>query len=197
MYSTGAALLLASAAAQPVQAHDGHVQDLTTEQQIAINIYQDIIAFRTARGHQQVPAMVSYLTAWLKGEGFADEDVMVTNYDSDGEPTQGLVVRYRGDGSSGKKPLVLLAHMDVVDALPEDWERPPFKLIIEDDYFFGRGTLDNKYGVMNLTQTFLRLKREGWTPNRDLYLVFSGDEETGKISTRAQATINLLNTVSG
>ena len=187
MFSTGAAVLLASAAAQPVQAHDGHVQDLTTEQQIAINIYEDIIAFRTARGHQQVPAMVNYLTAWLKGEGFADEDVMVTDYDSDGEPTQGLVVRYRGDGSSGKKPLVLLAHMDVVDALPEDWERPPFKLIFEDDYFFGRGTLDNKYGVMNLTQTFLRLKREGWTPNRDLYLVFSGDEETGMISTRAQA----------
>ena len=88
MFSTGAAVLLASAVAQPVQAHDGHVQDLTTEQQIAINIYEDIIAFRTARGHQQVPAMVNYLTAWLKGEGFADEDVKVTDYDSDGEPTQ-------------------------------------------------------------------------------------------------------------
>ena len=75
MFSTGAAALLASAAALPAQAHDGHVQDLTTEQQIAINIYEDIIAFRTARGHQQVPAMVSYLAAWLKGEGFADEDV--------------------------------------------------------------------------------------------------------------------------
>lgn len=187
MFSTGAAALLASAAALPAQAHDGHVQDLTTEQQIALDIYEDIVAFRTARGHQQVPAMVSYLTGWFKGEGFADEDVMVTEYDSDGEPTQGLVVRYRGDGASGKKPLVLLAHMDVVDALPEDWERPPFKLIFEDDYFFGRGTLDNKYGVMNLTQTFLRLKREGWTPSRDLYLVFSGDEETGMISTRAQA----------
>ena len=184
---TSTAAFMAAMIAAPSSAHDGHIVDLTTEQQIALNIYEDIIGFRTARGHSQVPAMVTYLTAWLKGEGFADEDIMVTDYDSAGEPTQGLVVRYRGDGSSGRKPIVLLAHMDVVDALPEDWERPPFELIFEGDYFFGRGVMDNKFGVMNLTQTFLRLKREGWTPNRDLYLVFSGDEETGMVSTRAQA----------
>ena len=181
------ATAIALSVAVPVAAHEGHIVDLTTEQQIALNIYEDIIGFRTARGHQQVPAMVTYLTAWFKGEGYADEDIMVTDYDSAGEPTRGLIVRYRGDGSSGKKPIVLLAHLDVVDALPEDWERPPFTLIFEDDYFFGRGTMDNKYGVMNLTQTFLKLKREGWVPSRDLYLVFSGDEETGMISTRAQA----------
>lgn len=175
------------AVSAPLAAHEGHVMNLTTEQEIALDIYGDIVGFRTARGHQQVPAMVNYLRARLKAEGFADEDIMVTDYDSEGEPTQGLIVRYSGDGSSGEKPIVLLGHMDVVDALPEDWERNPFKLTFEEDYFFGRGTMDNKYGIMNLTQTFLRLKREGWTPNRDLYLVFSGDEETGMISTRAQA----------
>ena len=178
---------LAAAAAVPAGAHDGHVAQMTTDQKIALDIYTDIIGFRTARGHQQVPVMVNYLVSRLKAGGFADEDIMVTDYDSAGEPVQGLIVRYRGDGSSGDKPIVMLAHMDVVDALPEDWERNPFTLTFEDDYFFGRGTLDNKYGVMNLTQTFLRMRHEGWTPNRDLYLVFSGDEETGMVSTRAQA----------
>ena len=131
--------------------------------------------------------MVAYLTKRLSDTGFAQEDLMVTDYDSDGKPTQGLIVRYRGDGSSGDKPIVMLAHMDVVDALPEDWDRDPFTLTEEDGYFFGRGTMDNKYGVANLVGTFIRLKDEGWTPNRDLYLAFSGDEETDMVSTRAQA----------
>ena len=183
------AFLLAGALASagPIAAQDTETRQLTDHQQMVHDIYRDIIGFRTARGHQQVDDMVAYLTKHLSDAGFAQEDLMVTDYDSDGEPTQGLIVRYRGDGSSGDKPIVMLAHMDVVDALPEDWDRDPFTLTEEDGYFFGRGTMDNKYGVANLVGTFIRLKDEGWTPNRDLYLAFSGDEETGMVSTRAQA----------
>ena len=183
------AFLLAGALASagPIAAQDTETRQLTDHQQMVHDIYRDIIGFRTARGHQQVNDMVAYLTKRLSDAGFAQEDLMVTDYDSDGEPTQGLIVRYRGDGSSGDKPIVMLAHMDVVDALPEDWDRDPFTLTEEDGYFFGRGTMDNKYGVANLVGTFIRLKDEGWTPNRDLYLAFSGDEETGMVSTRAQA----------
>lgn len=183
------AFLLAGALASagPIAAQDTETRQLTDHQQMVHDIYRDIIGFRTARGHQQVDDMVAYLTKHLSDAGFAQEDLMVTDYDSDGEPTQGLIVRYRGDGSSGEKPIVMLAHMDVVDALPEDWDRDPFTLTEEDGYFFGRGTMDNKYGVANLVGTFIRLKDEGWTPNRDLYLAFSGDEETGMVSTRAQA----------
>lgn len=183
------AFLLAGALASagPIAAQDTETRQLTDHQQTVHDIYRDIISFRTARGHQQVDDMVAYLTKRLSDTGFAQEDLMVTDYDSDGEPTQGLIVRYRGDGSSGDKPIVMLAHMDVVDALPEDWDRDPFTLTEEDGYFFGRGTMDNKYGVANLVGTFIRLKDEGWTPNRDLYLAFSGDEETGMVSTRAQA----------
>ena len=168
-------------------ASEASPRDLTEHEQRVHDIYRDIIAFRTAAGHGQMDEMVTYLTDRLAEAGFPDRDLMVTDYDSDGDATQGLIVRYRGDGSSGAKPIVMLAHMDVVDALPEDWERDPFTLIEEDGYFFGRGTQDNKYGVANLTGTFIRLKKEGWTPRRDLYLVFSGDEETGMVSTRAQA----------
>ncbi|QZD96283.1 M20/M25/M40 family metallo-hydrolase [Qipengyuania gelatinilytica] len=182
-----AGLLVAGAVAlsgAPVFAQE---RDRTEHEQRVYDIYRDIIAFRTAKGHGQVDDMVSYLTGRLSEAGFADEDIMVTDYDSEGDPTQGLIVRYRGDGSSGEKPIVLLAHMDVVDALPEDWVRDPFTLTEDNGYFYGRGTMDNKYGVANLTGTFIRLMEEGWTPNRDLYLVFSGDEETGMVSTRAQA----------
>ena len=168
-------------------ASEASPRDLTEHEQRVHDIYRDIIAFRTAAGHGQMDEMVTYLTDRLAEAGFPDQDLMVTDYDSDGDATQGLIVRYRGDGSSGAKPIVMLAHMDVVDALPEDWERDPFTLVEEDGYFFGRGTQDNKYGVANLTGTFIRLKKEGWTPRRDLYLVFSGDEETGMVSTRAQA----------
>ena len=183
------AFLLAGALASagPIAAQDTETRQLTDHQQMVHDIYRDIIGFRTARGHQQVDDMVAYLTKRLSDTGFVQEDLMVTDYDSDGKPTQGLIVRYRGDGSSGDKPIVMLAHMDVVDALPEDWDRDPFTLTEEDGYFFGRGTMDNKYGVANLVGTFIRLKNEGWTPNRDLYLAFSGDEETGMVSTRAQA----------
>ena len=183
------AFLLAGALASagPIAAQDTETRQLTDHQQMVHDIYRDIIGFRTARGHQQVDDMVAYLTKRLSDTGFAQEDLMVTDYDSDGKPTQGLIVRYRGDGSSGDKPIVMLAHMDVVDALPEDWDRDPFTLTEEDGYFFGRGTMDNKYGVANLVGTFIRLKDEGWTPNRDLYLAFSGDEETDMVSTRAQA----------
>jgi len=68
--------------------------------------------------------------------------------------------------------------MDVVTAKPEDWQRDPFKLIEENGFFFGRGTLDIKSGVVSLTSTFLRLKSEGYVPTRDLIIVFTGDEET-------------------
>ena len=168
-------------------ASEASPRDLTEHEQRVHDIYRDIIAFRTAAGHGQMDEMVTYLTDRLAEAGFPDRDLMVTDYDSDGDATQGLIVRYRGDGSSGAKPIVMLAHMDMVDALPDDWERDPFTLVEEDGYFFGRGTQDNKYGVANLTGTFIRLKKEGWTPRRDLYLVFSGDEETGMVSTRAQA----------
>jgi acetylornithine deacetylase/succinyl-diaminopimelate desuccinylase-like protein len=173
------------AMASPAQAES--VPQYTPDQVMARELYRDIISYRTARGQEQVPALVTYLTKRLTDAGFSAEDIQATDYDSDGEHTQGLIVRYPGKAKSKKRPIVLLAHMDVVDALPKDWERAPFTLTEEDGYFFGRGTSDNKYGVTNLVQTFIRLKRDGWVPSRDIYLAFSGDEETGMVSTRAQA----------
>lgn len=185
---TGVAMALAAAMLAPAaSASAAERAPQTADQQLALDIYRDIIAIRTARGQAKTPEMVAYLASRLKQAGFADADIMVSDYDSEGEPVQGLIVRFAAASPDGRKPIVLLGHMDVVDALAEDWVLPPFTLTEKDGYFFGRGTTDNKYGIMNLVQTFIRLKREGWSPRRDLYLVFSGDEETGMISTRAQA----------
>jgi carboxypeptidase PM20D1 len=158
-------------------------------QRKALEIYRTIIGFRTAEGHGQVPAMANYLADQFRQSGFPAADVHVLPFTSaSGEAIAGLVVRYRGDRSSGKKPILLMAHMDVVDARREDWERDPFTLVEEDGYFFGRGTLDDKFGVASLTSTFLRLKAEGFVPTRDLIIMFTGDEETGMTSTRAMVT---------
>ena len=75
-----------------------------------------------------------------------------------------LIATYRGDGSSGRKPILLLGHMDMVEAFDKDWERPPFKLTQDDVNFYARGTIDNKFGVAQLTSTFIRLKKEGFAP---------------------------------
>ncbi len=139
----------------------------------ARQIFQDVIAFKTSVGLGQVPAMVDYLTAKFRAAGFPAEDIHVVPL---GE-TAALVVRYRGTGKGGK-PILFMAHMDVVTAKPEDWERDPFTLIEENGYFFGRGTLDIKSEVALLSQTFLRLKRAKFVPTRDLILAFTGDEES-------------------
>jgi len=149
----------------------------------AREIFQKVIAFRSSEGLGQVPAMAQYLAERFRAVGFPEEDIHILPV---GE-TAALVVRYRGSGRGGK-PILLLAHMDVVTAKPEEWQRDPFTLIEENGYFFGRGTLDNKQGVTVLTSTFLRLKREKFVPTRDLIIAFSGDEETGMVTTQELAT---------
>ncbi|GHA84530.1 peptidase M20 [Algimonas arctica] len=149
----------------------------------ALEIYRTIIEMRTAAGHGNVPKMAAYLASELKAAGFTDDDIQIL---PSGD-TASLIVQYKGDGSSSDHPILFIGHMDVVDANPEDWELDPFTLTEKDGYFFGRGTIDNKYGIMNLTQTFMRLKQEGFIPTRDLILAFSGDEETGMSTTKMLA----------
>ncbi len=146
----------------------------------ALDIYRRIVAFDTSTEGGQNPAMANYLADRFRAAGFAEEDVRVLSHGG----TAGLLVRYRGDGSRGR-PILLLAHMDVVPARRAEWERDPFTLVEENGFFFGRGSLDNKAGVAHLTSIFLSLRAEGFTPTRDLILWFSGDEETTGATTQA------------
>jgi carboxypeptidase PM20D1 len=179
----------------PLAAQDSSAAHTEPHQVRALDIYRTMIGYRTAAGHGQVPAMARYLAGEFVSGGFPEEDVHVIPFTvgsgeegDEGEEVAGLVVRWRGDGSSGAEPILLMAHMDVVDALPEDWERDPFTLTEEDGFFFGRGTMDDKFGVAMLTATFLRLRAEGFVPTRDLIIAFTGDEESGMVSTRGLVT---------
>ena len=168
MHKTLLLALLSLAATTQSQA-----QQLDANQAKAREIFSKVISYKTEIGQGQVPDMAKYLAGEFRAAGFPDADIHILPL---GE-TASLVVRYRGDGSGGR-PIAVMAHMDVVTAKPEDWQRDPFKLVEENGYFFGRGTLDIKNGVTSLTATFLRLKSEGFVPTRDLIIVFSGDEET-------------------
>lgn len=161
-------LLVALLAACPALA-----AERTAQEAKAREIFARIISFHTSVGLGQVPAMADYLASEFRKAGFPASDIHVLPL---GE-TASLVVRYRGDGSRGK-PILLMAHMDVVTAKREDWQRDPYTLVEENGFFYGRGTLDIKSGVAELTSTFLRLKAEHFVPTRDLVIVFSGDEET-------------------
>lgn len=163
--------------AQPVAAADRS----SPEAQEALEIYRSIVEIPTVKGRGEVPKMAKYLASRFKAAGFAQKDIEILPV---GE-TASLIVTYRGTGE--KAPILFLGHMDVVEAKREDWERDPFRFIEEDGYFFGRGTSDNKLGIAQLTAAFIRLKREGFRPNRDLIIAFSGDEETDMLSTRAMA----------
>ncbi len=147
----------------------------------ALEMYRHAISLRTSAGHGQVPVLAEYLAQQFRDGGFPAEDIHVLPMGD----TAALVVRYRGDGSSGKKPVSISAHMDVVEALREDWERDPFTLVEDNGYYYGRGTRDDKLGLVATSEAFLRLKAEGYVPSRDLILAFSGDEETDMVSTRA------------
>lgn len=159
-------------------------QDTLSEHaQKTLEIYTHIISVETSKNLGNVPVVANYLANELIAAGFPEEDVQVVPL---GEAAT-LIAKYPGDGSSGKAPILLLGHMDVVEALAQDWERPPFELTRDDTYFYARGSDDNKFGVAQLTSTFIRLKKEGFVPNRDLIIAFSGDEESSMTTTRLLA----------
>ncbi len=159
-------------------------QDSTTDHAAkTLDIYRTIVGMDTSKTMGNTPAMARYLADELLAAGFLPGNVEVIPVDN----TAALVARYRGNGSSGKKPILFLAHMDVVEANAADWVRPPFELTEDETNFYGRGTEDNKFGVAQLTSTFIRLKLEGFVPNRDLILVFTGDEESDMVTTRMLA----------
>ena len=89
-----------------------------------------------------------------------------------------LVARWTGSGAGGKKPILILAHMDVVEAKRADWSHDPFEFIEKDGYFYGRGTSDDKQGVIATTAALLKLREAGFKPTRDIIVFFTGDEET-------------------
>lgn len=164
---------------QPAQAAVPEAQKLEAQA-----LLETLIPYRTAKGYGQMSAMTDVLVAKLKAAGFTDEDIVRVPVDIDGETTNGLIVRFAAPGIPVAPPVAFLAHMDVVDAIPANWETDPFTPLVSDGYLYGRGTQDNKFGVALLVSTFSNLKASGFVPKRDLVMAFAGDEETGMLTTR-------------
>jgi acetylornithine deacetylase/succinyl-diaminopimelate desuccinylase-like protein len=110
----------------------------------------------------------------LRDAGFAADDVRVLGPN---DRKKNMVARLRGTGKH--KPVLLIGHLDVVEAKPEDWTTNPFQLIEKDGYFYGRGTQDMKDGDAIMVTTLIRMKKEGYEPSRDIILALTADEEGG------------------
>ncbi|HEU4700520.1 MAG TPA: M20/M25/M40 family metallo-hydrolase [Gemmatimonadales bacterium] len=152
---------------------------------LARAILAEMVAIRTtdSAGHTDQAARAAERR--LLAAGFPAEDVRIV------EVTPGkfsLVARYRGTAGSGLKPVLMLAHMDVVDAWRQDWSFEPFELREQDGWYYGRGATDNKAGVATLLANFIRWKREGWTPARDFVMALTADEETSSDAIKGLVT---------
>jgi acetylornithine deacetylase/succinyl-diaminopimelate desuccinylase-like protein len=143
----------------------------------AREIYKQLIEINTTDSVGNVSRAADAVAARLKAAGFAADDVQVIGPDA---RKRNLVARYRGTGA--RKPLLLLAHLDVVEAKREDWSVDPFTFLEKDGFFYGRGTSDDKAMASQLTANLLRLKQEGFKPDRDLVLALTADEEGGKFN---------------
>lgn len=146
----------------------------TPDRALALEIYRDLIAIPSVSGSPETVTAAERLAGRLLDAGYEPEDVRVLVR----SPTEGnLVARLRGS-SSELRPVLLMAHLDVVTTVPDAWQEYPFTLLEKDGFFLGRGTNDNKAGVVHLIANLIRYKQEGYKPLRDIIVVVTGDEET-------------------
>jgi acetylornithine deacetylase/succinyl-diaminopimelate desuccinylase-like protein len=156
---------------------DGDTNPASPAQQLARDIFKELIEINTTDSVGNTTLAAEAMAARLRSAGLPREDVNVIGPD----PRKGnLVARLRGNGTG--KPILLLAHLDVVEARREDWSFDPFKFLERDGFYYGRGTNDIKSGAAVLVADLIRLKQEGFLPGRDLILALTADEEGGKFN---------------
>ncbi len=174
-----AAALLATTAVAIAETPPVAMEPANQWHQKGLDIYSHVIAMPTVQGRNQVPAMANYLQEQFRAGGFTDITIRPYAVTQPNDNTAALILRWPAARPSGRKAILLMAHMDVVDARRSDWPREPFELGNADGYFYGRGTSDDKQGVVAITTALLRLRAEGFQPDRDIIVLFTGDEETG------------------
>ncbi|MDP6376658.1 MAG: M20/M25/M40 family metallo-hydrolase [Pseudomonadales bacterium] len=144
------------------------------DNQLVFEVYKQLIETNTTHSVGDNTLAAQRMAAWLSAAGFADEDVFI------GGPKErkgNLVARLHGTGE--RKPLILLAHLDVVEAKRSDWSMDPFTLHETDGYYYGRGTLDDKAQAAIWTASMIRMMRDDHVPDRDIILALTADEEGG------------------
>lgn len=163
------ACLFGAAAAEP------QGQDAAKQQ--AHDIFKQLIEINTTDSVGNVTTASDALAARFRAAGFPEQDVIVAGPN---ERKKNLVVRIHGSGR--QKPILFLAHLDVVEARREDWTTDPFEFVEKDGYYYGRGAVDIKDGAAILVTNFLRMKESGSVPAGDLILALTADEEGGNFN---------------
>src|SRR6266436_556522 len=155
----------------------GRTQVPDQTKQLARAIFKQLIEINTTDSVGNVTTAAEAMAKRLRDGGFTESDIKVAGPN---ERKKNLVARFRGTGK--RKPILFIGHLDVVEALRWDWTTDPFQFIEKDGYFYGRGTEDMKEGDAILVTNFIRLKKEGYQPDRDLILALTADEEGGSFN---------------
>ena len=168
--------LVATPATQNLAAQASGSLPRNQNQQAALEIYKELVEINTADTVGSVTRASGAMAARFRAAGFPDGDIHVVG-PQEAPDKFNLVVRYRGKGIG--KPVLLLAHLDVVQAYPQDWTRDPFTFLEENGYFMGRGVADDKAMASIFVANMIRDKREGWVPDHDIILALTAAEEGG------------------
>jgi acetylornithine deacetylase/succinyl-diaminopimelate desuccinylase-like protein len=176
-FLAGAVLIASPVAAQDLDARAKAERDLLAR----------TVEIPTVQMRGQVPRLVQLLSAEFRKIGITD--ITVKDYEGrPGDKTQTMVARWPAAAPAGKRPIVLMAHMDVVEAKAADWKNDPFTFREKDGYYLGRGVSDDKAGVVAIVAALQRLKTSGFKPNRDIIVLFTGDEENAGNGVRLAAS---------
>jgi acetylornithine deacetylase/succinyl-diaminopimelate desuccinylase-like protein len=167
-------LAAASAVAVLLSGHFAAADAAADTRALARDIFKQLIEINTADSVGSVTAASEAMAQRLRDGGFPDSDIHVLGAT---DRTKNLVVRLRGTGK--KKPILLIGHLDVVEARREDWTTDPFQFVVKDGYYYGRGTQDMKNGDAIMVATLIRMKKEGYRPDRDIILALTAGEESG------------------
>jgi len=148
-------------------------QNRAPHEQLAFGIYKELVEINTVTDTGDTARAADAMAARLLAAGYPVEDVHVFKP----APRKGnLVAKLRGTGA--RKPMILMAHIDVVEARREDWTTDPFQLVEKDGYYYARGSGDDKYMAAAFVANMVRYKKEGYKPDRDIILILETDEET-------------------
>jgi acetylornithine deacetylase/succinyl-diaminopimelate desuccinylase-like protein len=169
--------LVLFAAAILTASFPANAQKLSPSQQLTLDIYKELVEINTVTPTGDTAKAAEAMAARLRAAGFTGSDIQVFHP----APRKGnLVARLRGSGA--RKPILLMAHLDVVEARREDWSFDPFKLIEKDGYYYARGSGDDKFMAAAFVANMIRYKQEGYKPDRDLILLLETDEEIGDMN---------------
>jgi acetylornithine deacetylase/succinyl-diaminopimelate desuccinylase-like protein len=156
----------------PVMAGPAAAEALNPQQQLAFDIYKELVEINTVTATGDSARAAEAMAARLRAAGFAEADVHAFS----SAPRKGNLVARLG-GTGARKPILLVAHLDVVPANREDWSVDPFQLIEKDGYYYARGSGDDKYMAAAFVTNLIRYKQEGYKPERDIIIALETDEE--------------------